>query len=168
MTARGLAGVIFTTAGEHPVAAGYSGDSYYLGSAGVVTETVSVPLAFPPPVPQKLTSALVISHLHVGVVHGRLRLRLTLSEGADVAVAASEVVSGSVARRPCSGGQRRGRSCHVPARHLKLRLPGHKGRNKFVPRMRALPPGRYKIEVSAQNPAIGGSTVRTVLVVVKR
>ncbi|HLY49285.1 MAG TPA: Ig-like domain repeat protein [Solirubrobacteraceae bacterium] len=158
----------FASAGEHRIGAAYSGDSYYLGSAGTLTQSVSAPLAIPPTLLQKPTSALVISHLHIGVVHGRLRLSLTLSEGAKVAVAASQVVSGSAARRPCSGSQRHRRSCHVSARHLKLHLPGHKGRNKFVPRMRALPPGRYRIKVSAQNPSGGGSTVRTVLVVVRR
>ncbi len=144
----------FSRAGRYAITAAYSGDTYYGGSASTVSEPVSHP-------------APVLSRLRARVVHRKLRLSLILSESASLTVVVAKLVPGRVVHRRCRAGARHGRRCLLAHRKMVLYLNGKSGRNAFKPRMRALPPGRYAVTITARDAAGARSKHSTVVVVVR-
>jgi outer membrane protein assembly factor BamB len=153
----------FGNVGRQGLVAAYPGDAYYLGSSGSLDETVS---GAGSPGPGSATP--MISHLRVKVVHRKLRISLTLSEAAKLTVVVSRLVPGRRVHRHCRVRARRGRRCTAAQHRTTIRLSGRRGKDSFQPRMRALPPGRYAITVTALSPSRRRSRPHTVVVVVRR
>ena len=119
----------FTGAGTRTIVATYSGDpAYATSSSAPLAQAVTAPVSKPPPAPRP---GISVTHLHVSLVRGRVRLSLTLSSRATLKVTLS-------------------------ARTFTFRC--HKGRNSFTlaTRPRA---GRHRLLVTAI-PAAGGAPRR--------
>lgn len=144
----------FTRMGRYGIWAAYSGDAFFGGSAGALSESIK------PNIP-------TLSHLAVRVHRRKLRLSLTLSRPAQVLIVVAKLVPGHVTRRGCRAGAAPGRRCTVPERTLTLRMKGRSARNRFRPRMRGLAPGRYRVTVTALDPSGGRSRPQSVLVTVR-
>lgn len=117
------------------------------------------------PLPVSIPPRPKISSLHVRVHHGRLRLRLTLSESARLTITVWKLVPRRFVHG-CRPAFRRGSKCLVAsARKLKRHRSGRAGRERFRLRMRSLPPGEYLVVVKASN-AFGRATPRRAIVAV--
>jgi outer membrane protein assembly factor BamB len=148
----------FKSAGKHGIVAQYSGDAYYLGASGSLTQSV---IALPPP-------GLTLSHLRVRVGHRKLRLSLTLSEPARLTVVVWKLVPGRIVHRRCRARAKHGRRCQATLYELTLRLNGGGGADALRPRMRALAPGRYLVTVIAIGSGGARSRLHATVVTVPR
>lgn len=113
------------------------------------------------------TSAPTISHLHVHVVRGKLRLSLRLSQPAELTVAVSKLVPGRKVHGRCRAGARHGRRCQASVRKLTLNRAVRQGSDTLRPLMHALAPGRYVITITATNSAGEASKPHSVVVAVR-
>ena len=145
--------VTFARHGAQFIGASYSGDAYYGASSAALNETIT------PPPPR-------ISHLRVRVDRGKLRIKLTLSQQAKLIVVIAKRLPGRKVHRRCVVSAKHGRRCVVSQQKRRLRLHGSAGRDSFKLRMRALPPGRYAITITAVAPTGARSKPATVIVVV--
>ena len=145
----------FDASGARTITAAYSGDPYYDGSSRSVSVTIT------PPPPR-------ISHLRITVVHGKLRIRLKLSQAARLTVVIAKLVPGRLLHKRCRVGARRGRHCFASRRKDKLRLHAKAGSDRFKLHMRALAPGRYEVTVTAAAASGARSQPITVVVIVRR
>lgn len=145
----------FKATGHHGIVAKYSGDAYYLAASGSLEQSV-------------LAHVPVISHLHVRLVRRRLRLSLTLSEPARLTVVVWKLVPGRRVHRRCRVGARHGRHCEAAVERLIFHLSARAGSDRFRPRMRPLPPGRYLVTVTAVASDGGRSLPRRAVVTVRR
>jgi outer membrane protein assembly factor BamB len=127
-------------AGAHTITAAYSGDAFYSASSASLSQSVT-PLPPPP----------TISRLHVRVVHGKLRLRLTLSEPSRLTVLVFRLAQGRMVHHRCREGAKHGLRCLAMVRKLKRHRFAANGLNAFRLRMRPLPPGSYLVIVTASN-----------------
>jgi outer membrane protein assembly factor BamB len=166
-TGRASCTTSFTSAGGHPLAAGYSGDHYYSASSDSLTEVVTSkpvsgqgpPGGSPPgsqspptgsaPANQSAAPVIpVISHLQARVVRHRLHVTLSLSEPAGLTVVISRLVPGRMAHRRCHAGAKRGSKCQASQPITTLHASGQ-GRDATESVLQTLPPGRYSITVTA-------------------
>jgi outer membrane protein assembly factor BamB len=136
------------------------------------TPAGSPPPGPPPPgpgaPPKPTLPAPTISHLHVHVVHGKLRLSLTLSEPAELTLVVSRLVPGRKVGGRCRVHARHGRRCQVSVRKLTVHIAARRGSDTPRPRMQALAPGRYTVTVVATNSVGERSRTHTAEVTVRR
>ena len=164
--------------GTHTIVATYSGDAYYDGSSSqALTQLVQASPGSSgggssgggggssgggsrPAAPR-------LSRLVVRLLHGRVDLRVALSEPATVSVGIARSVAGRLLGRRCRTGRRTGRRCRVWSTLRTLTLRGKRGPNSFVLRAR-LRPGRYRLSLIAISVAGRRSRRRTVTFAVPR
>lgn len=116
------------------------------------------------PLPLSSTSgpaAPTILHLKVRRVWGKLRLKVTLSEPAEVRIAIWKLVGGRIRHGRCRAYDRRGRRCEVWTYWLSRHRNLEAGPSGLRLHMRALPRGDYLVEVTAIGSG-GRSKPRTV------
>ena len=102
-----------------------------------------------------------ILHLYVRRVRGKLRLKVTLSEPAEVRIAVWKLVGGRIRDGRCHAYDRRGHRCEVWNYWLSRHRSLEAGPSGLRLQMRALPPGDYLVTVTAID-AGGQSKPRTV------
>lgn len=130
----------FRAVGAHSIKATYSGDQYYLGSSGSLTETVgSAPSS----------GGLSLTGVRVRVVHRKLRLKFTLSQPAKVKVVILKLEWGRIVDGRCRPGAKHGRRCRTLRHRRTLHLLAQAGQHRLRPHMRRLPPARYAITLTA-------------------
>jgi hypothetical protein len=143
-------------ANTQTIKAVYSGDQYYLGSSGSLTETVG-PSQEP-----------VLRDVHVRVVHRKLRLRLAQSQPGTLAIAMFKLEPGRLVFGRCRAGAKHGRRCRALRHRGTLHVFLQAGQHRLRPHMRRLPAGRYAITLSAVGLNGERSNAVTVIVTVKR
>jgi outer membrane protein assembly factor BamB len=171
----------FAAAGTHTIDATYSGDAYYVGSSSLPLSQVvqagpgggspgsgspggsptggsspagsSPSSGSPPPAPR-------FSYIVVRLVHGRVDLRMLLSEAATISVGVERRLLGRVVGGRCSPGRRAGHRCRVWIMLRTLKLHATRGTNSFVLRTKRLRRGRYRLSLVARDRA-GRSSPRT-------
>ena len=111
--------------------------------------------------------APAILHLRVRAIHGKLRLKVTLSEPAGVTIAVAKLERGRRLHGHCRVGAKHGRFCDVWVRWLTRHRSLEGGLNGLRLRMRRLPPGSYLVTVTASGPG-GSSRPREARVTVRR
>ena len=145
----------YAVASKHSVAASYAGDSNFGASGANLTQVV---YAIPP----------VISHLKATAFHRKLRLSLTISQSARLAVTIYRQASGRIVRKRCRIDAKHGKACKLLLRRARITVGVRRGRNRIAPRMRPLAPGRYVLTVTAVTAAGGRSRTYTVRLLVPR
>jgi polyvinyl alcohol dehydrogenase (cytochrome) len=143
--------IAFARAGTHSLAAVYSGDLFYTGSASArLTESV--------------THSPVISHASISprrfLARRAARLRLTVSEAATLTVAVTKLRHGHLVGHRCSAKVNSGRSCSLRVTLRRLHFHARAGRNSFKLLLRHLAARRYTALIYATDQA--GRRSRTV------
>jgi hypothetical protein len=145
-SARATCTTAFSNAGDYAIAASYSGDAYYAGSASSLMQAVTTHPVVP-----------VISHLRKRLLKRKLSLLLTLSVPAKLTIVLWKRVPGRRVGHRCRAGAKHGRPCTALIRKKTFHLNGKQGRNVLKLRMRPLAPGSYTVTATAVSSSGGRS-----------
>jgi hypothetical protein len=162
----------FATAGTYAITAVYSGDQYYSGSSGSLTQTVLSAVSLGTAsggAPGSGAGAPIfyakLSPTRTTARHGT-SLALTLTSAATVNVSIGRRATGRLVRGHCSRKASAGRRCKVTVTITTRRFKGKTGANSFRVSLKGLRPGRYVVTVRARASATESNTATLKLTIV--